>query len=55
MLSDNPSPLNRVLKQGAPGAVWQPDEDVNANDHSIKFEYLLLGSYPHEPVLKCRY
>ncbi len=38
-----PSPLNRVLKQGAPGTVWQPDEDVNADDHSIKFEYSSNG------------
>ena len=33
-----PSPLNRVLKQGAPGLAWQPNT-VAANDHSVKFDY----------------
>ncbi|MCB0375180.1 MAG: hypothetical protein KDD04_04615, partial [Sinomicrobium sp.] len=32
------SPLNRVLKQGAPGTPWMADPLSN-NDHSIKFEY----------------
>jgi hypothetical protein len=31
------SPLNRVLKQGAPGAAWQPSGI--ANDHTVKFDY----------------
>jgi hypothetical protein len=35
-----PSPLNRPLKQGAPGAVWQPDPDpTNFNDNTIKKKY----------------
>ncbi len=34
-----PSPLNRILKQGAPGEVWQPDPDVDISDRSIKFKY----------------
>lgn len=33
-----PSPLNRVLKQGAPGINWQPSTD-GTNDHSIHFIY----------------
>ncbi|WP_299676119.1 DUF6443 domain-containing protein [uncultured Dokdonia sp.] len=32
------SPLNRVLKQGAPGASWVVGQDDT--DHTIKFEYL---------------
>lgn len=32
------SPLNRPLKQGAPGASWVVDP-INDTDHTIKFEY----------------
>jgi len=32
------SPLNRSLKQGAPGATWQPNS-VPTSDHSVKFYY----------------
>ncbi len=36
-----PSPLSRVLKQGAPGAAWQGNADpYNNNDHTVKFSYL---------------
>ncbi|NJN28666.1 MAG: hypothetical protein HC819_23160 [Cyclobacteriaceae bacterium] len=38
------SPLNRVLKQGAPGAVWQPNENISTNDKSVKIEYTSNGS-----------
>ncbi len=33
------SPINRVLKQGAPGAAWQPDEVIATDDKSVVFEY----------------
>ncbi|WP_264509585.1 RHS repeat-associated core domain-containing protein [Flavobacterium sp. N1719] len=33
-----PSPLNRVLKQSAPGNVWE-GHDNDDNDHTIKFVY----------------
>jgi len=33
-----PSPLNRILKQGAPGATWQPNT-VPTSDRSVKCDY----------------
>ncbi len=36
-----PSPLNRVAKEGAPGADWQPDavNSYSSTDHSTKMNY----------------
>ena len=45
------SPLNRVLKQGAPGDAWQPKEDPQS-DRSIKMAY---GSNGSEDVLLLTY
>ena len=33
------SPINRPLKIGGPGAVWKPDPNISADDHSVKYEY----------------
>ncbi len=35
------SPLNRIIKQGAPGLAWQPDEvaSYTSTDHTVKFSY----------------
>ncbi|WP_216351008.1 DUF6443 domain-containing protein, partial [Mucilaginibacter polytrichastri] len=33
------SPLNRVLKQGSPGAAWKGHTGANNNDHTVKFSY----------------
>jgi hypothetical protein len=47
------SPLNRILKQGAPGTAWQPlggtYAEPSPNDHSIKKAYVYNG--PNEVIL----
>lgn len=58
-----PSPLNRIIKQGAPGATWQPDGTLSyaSNDHTIKMGYefnaasevlLWTFTYPTEQFTK---
>ncbi|WP_425236796.1 DUF6443 domain-containing protein [Ulvibacterium sp.] len=42
-----PSPLNRVLKQAAPGEEWKLIK--NADDHSIEFAYLTNIQDPNNP------
>lgn len=46
-----PSPDNRVLKQGAPGTAWQPNTASygTGNDHSVEFAYATNG--PEEVLL----
>lgn len=41
-----PSPLGRPLKQGAPGATWQPadNDPYNQSDHTVKMVYRFNGS-----------
>jgi hypothetical protein len=38
-----PSPVNRVLKQGAYGAAWQPNTDPLADDYSLTKSYEING------------
>ncbi|MFM7855405.1 MAG: DUF6443 domain-containing protein, partial [Flammeovirgaceae bacterium] len=35
------SPLNRILQQGSPGIIWQPDEynPIGTSNKAVKFEY----------------
>lgn len=48
-----PSPLNRIIKQGAPGEAWQPKPDpTDFTDNSIKKQY--VTNTPNE-VLRWTY
>lgn len=39
-----PSPLNRILKQAAPGNLWEGAQDVyDTNDRTVKFDYQTNG------------
>src|SRR5690606_2299147 len=49
-----PSPLNRPLEQGSPGAAWQPDgtDGYASMDRTVKFAY---GTNADGEVLRWRY
>ncbi len=56
MTAFEPSPLNRVAKQGAPGINWQPDDNLNSTtDHTVKHSYEINGAtdvilFKYDPV-----